>query len=105
MQGEGHFLALLQKEGTAGPSAGTSKTSRLAADVLKYMDEFFREIGLKTLDGQEFDWNRVEVRADKVYYLPSVSYNFRGLTFINTPHKRPETEGLHWLSGKMKLKL
>ena len=82
MQGEGHFLALLQKEGTTGPSAGTSKTSRLAADVRKYMEEFFREIGLKTLDGQEFDWNRVEVRADKVYYLPSVSYNFRGLTFI-----------------------
>ena len=82
MQGEGHFLALLQKEGTAGPSAGTSKTSRLAADVRKYMEEFFREIGLKTLDGQEFDWNRVEVRADKVYYLPSVSCNFRGLTFI-----------------------
>ena len=46
------------------------------------MEEIFREIGLKTLDGQEFDWNRVEVRADKVYYLPSVSYNFRGLTFI-----------------------
>ena len=82
MQGEGHFLALLQKEGTAGPSAGTSKTSRLAADIRKYMEEFFKEIGLKTLDGQEFDWNRVEVRADKVYYLPSVSCNFRGLTFI-----------------------
>ena len=46
------------------------------------MEEFFREIGLKTLDGQKFDWNRVEVRADKVYYLPSVSCNFRGLTFI-----------------------
>ena len=82
MQGEGHFLALLQKEGTAGPSAGTSKAGRLAADVRKYMEEFFREIGLKTLDGQKFDWNRVEVRADKVYYLPSVSCNFRGLTFI-----------------------
>ncbi len=40
-RGEGHFLALLQKEGTAGPSAGTSKTSRLAADIRKYMEEFF----------------------------------------------------------------
>ena len=75
MQGEGHFLALLQKEGTSGPSAGTSKTSRLAADVRKYMEEFFREIGLKTLDGQEFDWNRVEVRADKVYYLGDLKKN------------------------------
>ena len=78
MQGEGHFLALLQKEGTAGPSAGTSKTSRLAADVRKYMEEFFREIGLKTLDGPGvLTGTGVEVRADKVYYLPSVSCKFQ----------------------------
>ena len=82
MQGEGHFLALLQKEGMAGPSAGASKGGHLAADVRKYMEAFFEEIGLKTLGGQPFDWNRVEVRADKVYYLPAVSCNFRGLTFI-----------------------
>ena len=41
MQGRA-FLALLQKERTTGPSAGTSKTSRLAADVRKYMEEFFQ---------------------------------------------------------------
>lgn len=34
------------------------------------------------LGGQPFDWNRVEVRADKVYYLPPVSCSFRGLTFL-----------------------
>ena len=82
MQGEGHFLALLQKEGQAGPSAGTTKPGRLAADVRKYIEAFFQEIGLKSLGGQPIDYNRMEVRADKVYYLPSVSCNFRGLTFI-----------------------
>ena len=82
MQGEGHFLALLQKEGTAGPSAGASKGGHLAADVRKYMEVFFEEIGLKTLGGQPFDWNRVETRGDKVYYLPPVNTGFRGLTFL-----------------------
>ena len=82
MQGEGHFFALLQKEGQTGPSAMISKGNRLPADVRKYMEEFFGEIGLQTLGGQKFDWNRVEIRADKVYYLPSVSCNFRGINFI-----------------------
>ena len=82
LMGEGHFLALLQKEGQTGPSAMVSKGNRLPADVRKYMEEFFGEIGLKTLGGQKFDWNRVEIRADKVYYLPSVSCNFRGINFI-----------------------
>ena len=50
--------------------------------VKKYIGEFFNEIDLKSLGGQPFDWNRVEVRADKVYYLPPVSCSFRGLTFL-----------------------
>lgn len=82
MQGEGHFLALLQKEGQAGPSALTAKGSPLAPAIRKYLEEFFREIGLKSIGGQPIDWNRMEVRADKVYYLPPVSCNFRGITFL-----------------------
>ena len=52
------------------------------AETRKWLELFLKEIGLKMLGGKPFDWNRVEVRADKVYYLPSVSCNFRGLTFI-----------------------
>ena len=82
MAGEGHFLALLKKEGQSGPTATISKGTKLPADVKKYIGEFFNEIDLKSLGGQPFDWNRVEVRADKVYYLPPVSCSFRGLTFL-----------------------
>ena len=82
MAGEGHFLALLKKEGQSGPTATISKGTKLPADVKKYIGEFFNEIDLKSLGGQPFDWNRVEVRADKVYYLPPVSCSVRGLTFL-----------------------
>ena len=46
------------------------------------MEAFFTEIGMQSLGGHPFDWNRVEIRADKVYYLPPVTGNFRGLTFL-----------------------
>ena len=43
---------------------------------------FFREIGLKSLGGQPFDWNRVEIKGDKVYYLPPVSCSIRRINFL-----------------------
>lgn len=81
MDGEGHFLALLQKPGqaireTSLPCTKPDKNAR------KWMEAFFAEIGMKSLGGESFDWNRVEVRADKVYYLPPESRRFRGLTFL-----------------------
>ena len=82
MAGEGHFLALLKKEGKSGPTANIFKGTKLTTDTKKYIEAFFSEIGLRSLCGQPFDWNRVEVRADKVYYLPSVVCNFRGITFL-----------------------
>ena len=82
MDGEGHFLALLQKDGHSGPSAFSTKAAPLSPAIRKYLEEFFKEIGLRTLGGQPLDWNRMEIRADKVYYLPPVSCNFRGITFL-----------------------
>lgn len=81
MNGEGHFLALFQKPGQAAeqtmlPAPKQDKNAR------KYIEAFFEEIGLKTLGGAPFDWSRVEIRTDKVYYLPPVAANFRGLTFL-----------------------
>lgn len=81
MHGEGHFLALLKKPGQTDmvqqpavprPDPGTEKWLRL----------FFEEIGLVSLGGIPFQWNRVETRGDKVYYLPPVNSSFRGLTFL-----------------------
>lgn len=81
MEGEGHFLALLQKPGMAlcqsrAPRAVQDKNAR------KWIEAFFREIGLKTLGGLPFDWSRTEIRRDKVYYLPPISHSFQGITFL-----------------------
>ena len=82
MDGEGHFLALLQKEGQSGPSAFTPKNAPLAPAIRKYLEEFFQEIGLTTIGGQPLDWKRIEVKGEKIYYLPPVSCSFRGITFL-----------------------
>ena len=81
MNGEGHFMALLHKPGQAISEASHvfTKPNRTA---FEYIDAFFREIGLKSLGGQPFDWNRVEIKGDKVYYLPPVSCSLRRINFL-----------------------
>ena len=81
MNGEGHFMALLHKPGQtiAEISPVFTKPNRTA---FEYIAAFFREIGLKSLGGQPFDWNRVEVKGDKVYYLPPVSCSIRRINFL-----------------------
>ena len=81
MQGEGHFMALFRKEGRTD-LIGQFSYAKPNPDTRKWLELFFQEIGLKTLGGQPFDWNRVETRKDKVYYLPPVTGDFRGLTFL-----------------------
>lgn len=46
------------------------------ANTRKWLELFLEEIGLQTLGGKAFDWNRVETRGDKVYYLPPVNTGF-----------------------------
>lgn len=81
MQGEGHFMALFRKEGRTD-LIGTMSSAKSNADTRKWLELFLKEIGLKTLGGKPFDWNRVETRKDKVYYLPPLTGDFRGLTFL-----------------------
>lgn len=96
MNGEGHFLALLQKPGNAltnTPSApnslkeGSAKrssknTKQPDKETRKWLEAFFEEIGLHSIGGIEMDWNRIEARGEKIYYLPPMEGNFRGLTFL-----------------------
>ena len=81
MNGEGHFLALLHKKGEA-IQTNTRPHTKPDKNAFPLIEDFFKEIGLKTLGGHPFDWERVEIRADKVYYLPPVTHNCRGLTFL-----------------------
>ena len=82
MDGEGHFLALFRKKGDSLPPVFRSSGKGPDKNTRKWLDEFFAEIGLKTLGGQEFDWNRVEIRKDKVYYQLSFPLDLRGISFL-----------------------
>ncbi|MDO4648259.1 MAG: RsmB/NOP family class I SAM-dependent RNA methyltransferase [Eubacteriales bacterium] len=81
MEGEGHFLALLQKNGEAAHTV-ISPRGNVNRDAKKWIQAFLDEIHLKSLGGKPFDWNRVEVRNDKVYYLPPVDLDLRGIKFL-----------------------
>ena len=81
MPGEGHFMALLQKPGAA-LSANCPAQTRPDKNARRWVEAFFSEIGLQTIQGRPFDWNRMEVRGEKIYYLPPAGGNFRGLSFL-----------------------
>ena len=82
MDGEGHFLALLRKKGDSLPPVFRTASKGPDKNTRKWMEEFFNEIGLHSLGGREFDWNRVEVRKDKVYYQLPFPLDLRGISFL-----------------------
>lgn len=82
MDGEGHFLALFRKKGGSLPPVFRFSAKGPDKNTRKLLEEFFSEIGLKTIGGQEFDWNRVEVRKDKVYYQLPFPLDLRGISFL-----------------------
>ena len=111
MNGEGHFLALFRKKGQAIKESSRPHT-KPDKNAFPLIEEFLNEIGLKTLCGQPFDWERVEIRGDKAYYLPPVAHNFRGITFLRNglylgdlkKNRFEPLSHLHWRSAKMKQK-
>ncbi len=82
MDGEGHFLALFRKKGDSLPPVFRFSAKGPDKNTRKWLEEFFSEISLKTIGGQEFDWNRVEVRKDKVYYQLPFPLDLRGISFL-----------------------
>lgn len=81
MQGEGHFMALLRKSGQTD-QVGQFSSAKPNAETRRWLELFLNEIGLTSLGSDPFDWDRVETRKDKVYYLPPVTADLRGLTFL-----------------------
>lgn len=77
MQGEGHYLALLQK-GSERENRFVSKKSRTNKKVPEEIMEFFRDI---TWD---MDWGRLEIYSEKVYYMPEDVPKVTGLRFLRT---------------------
>lgn len=76
MDGEGHFIALLQKKGELTPS-GYSPCTKLDKESEKLLKEFFSHISAP------FDFQRIEVRNNNVYYLPQTDTTaFKGIKFL-----------------------
>ena len=76
MEGEGHFLALMKKNGCSVSSRITpitkpDKTSK------KLLDEFFKNMS------QPLDFNRIDIRNENVYYLPEAdTASLKGIKFL-----------------------
>ena len=77
MKGEGHFLALLQKgekqeEGKRLPESGKNKK------LPEELEEFLGHIDRK------FESSRMDLRGEKVYYMPEGLPTLRGIRFLRT---------------------
>lgn len=77
MAGEGHFLALLQKEGEAGRQKERPASERpgLSKGERRSLEEFFSEVSGFAID-------RMEVRKGRVYYRSGITEEQKGLTFL-----------------------
>lgn len=81
MNGEGHFLALLQKPGTAAYRGCVPKV-QLPKEGEKLVRAFLKETGIQYIGGRSVDMAPIEARGEKVYLLPPVQLNVRGITFL-----------------------
>lgn len=83
-EGEGHFLALFQKNGASEmPSKKLSRKRKapLISRADRKLSEAFLTPFLPTFPAP-FDWERVEVRAGRAYLLPEGLPPVKGLRFL-----------------------
>lgn len=82
MQGEGHFIALLKKPGESLVIRPKYSSPPNDKNAKKQIEMFFKEIGLETLGGRAFDWDRLEIRKEKAFYLPPIPVPAKGIHFL-----------------------
>ena len=76
MEGEGHFLALMEKQGNLSPSQDLPKT-KLDKTSKKLLENFFQNVLTS------YDFQHIEVRGSNVYYLPDKdTSNLKGIKFL-----------------------
>lgn len=79
MQGEGHYLVLLKKEGEKiesrkTPSLGKSKEIEKQEELM----EFLKSVHIP------FDYSRIQLRGEKVMYLPDCDCKLDGLRILRS---------------------
>lgn len=77
MQGEGHFVALLQKgEQLSQPDLKSSGKSNVK--VADEITDFFTAVSW------EMDYRRLDIHGERVYYMPENLPNLKGIRFLRT---------------------
>ena len=76
MQGEGHFVALLHKDGelVSDVNCGNSKVSKIPAEIKEFLDEFNIPVDVST----------IEIQGEKVYIMPKEVDNLKGLRVLRS---------------------
>lgn len=82
MSGEGHFIALLKK-GTGGRKEAFSPGKRGKVKLPEELDEFLKEIDWRVAGGK-LDDCRIELRGERVYYMPEGLPPLTGVRFLRT---------------------
>ena len=76
MAGEGHFLALLKKDGEMMPREDAAVKPRISKAERKVLEEFFLDVsGEITLD-------KMEVRGNQAYALSGIAGEQKGINFL-----------------------
>lgn len=76
IDGEGHFVALVEKEGTSINSGNTGNYPIKKAKINKETMDFFKCFN------KDFDFDRFEESQDKLYYIPDTFPAVRGLRIL-----------------------
>ena len=76
MDGEGHYLALLRKQGEAGVSPATGENCRLDKQQAKALEDFFQDVK-GSREGYALD-----IRKGMVYAVPKLLPRVRGVKFV-----------------------
>lgn len=76
IEGEGHFVALVKKDGVSVNTGNSGSYPIKKAKLTKETEEFFKGFNKK------FDFNRMELSQDKLYYIPESFPAVRGLRIL-----------------------
>lgn len=89
MPGEGHFLALLEKEGEGFPAENKKELpkgrkgkkdagirSGMTRQEAEILEDFLKDVQM------ELERSRIEVRQGQAYYLPDLPEEIKGLAFL-----------------------
>ena len=80
MQGEGHYLALMKKGEAFEPTEKKEviSSTRSMKKIPEELDTFLSDVSM------ELDYNRLDLREERVYYMPKDLPSLKGIRFLRS---------------------